>query len=109
MAGSASSGLPKDKRGGGKGKKGKKPPPRMLYYGVEEKPDRRSAVPIQSLSRRLRTADGAGDNCDVTWSRKPEHQPIINYDSIGLIDIGVQKIPAPLTCASRPVAHVSLP
>lgn len=115
QANATSRGLPKDKREkGGKGKKGKKPV-RILYYGVEQRPDRRAAVPIATLTRRLRTATGSGENADVTWSTLPEHRPVLQYDSLSLvdhrhsserdslslIDIGVQRMPPMATEEER--------
>ena len=94
MSAAASRGLPKDKREK-KGKKGKKPPPRQLYYGLEERPDKRGTVPLGTLGRRLRTANGAGENANVVWCTKPEHRPVLQYDSLSIIDISVQRMPAP--------------
>jgi len=100
MSAAASRGLPKDKREK-KGKKGKKPPPRQLYYGLEERPDKRGTVPLGTLGRRLRTANGAGENANVVWCTKPEHRPVLQYDSLSIIDISVQRMPAPQSDAER--------
>jgi len=105
----AGRGVPKE---GKKGKKGKgvKVPPRQLYYGPEEK-DARGNVPIQLISRRVRTAQDSRMTGFYGFSDAPTHRPAPVFkthraapvlDTISLIDVAdVQVVIPPVQTAAE--------